>query len=253
MKNLPKSRAFHLLRNHPEFVAYYETTRIQQKQNFLSYFKQLNPMTDDAPIHLFDVGWKGTMQDNLAKLFPKRTILGFYIGLLGPGSSSTNPYKTGLLFDYRHINKTYRTFEENLALFEILLNAEHGSVIRYTPHENFVELEPDANEQRMFKCYIQPMQEKILQNFNQILPLFDKHELSIKSIASYSIQQHRRAIYSPHKQELQWFQQIEHFENFGLFTYTKVAAYWVSSRLSEKKLGWLLPFYRFYKLRIVHW
>ncbi len=57
-----------------------EQRRIAQRDALLSYLSQKEVM-NCAPLTVADIGWSGTIQDNLARLMPDRRLIGHYFAL----------------------------------------------------------------------------------------------------------------------------------------------------------------------------
>lgn len=224
--HLPSSDSFKRLKKDSNFIHYYNDFRIQQRNNFLTYLKTINFTLDEEQLTLFDVGWKGSIQDNISKILHEKKINGYYLGLCAAGSANCNNIKEGLLFDFRHKNINYRIYTENLSLFEIILNADHGSVKKYDRKENgeiLVDLEVNNQEKWVFSQKASLIQQKIHTNFTKLLPLFDQYAFGVNEIENHLAKMHKKKIFSPNKNEMEWVTGIRHFENFGLFTYSQIS------------------------------
>jgi predicted HAD superfamily hydrolase len=215
---------FKRLCSNAAFIKYYDYHRKSQKNYFLSYLKTLMFSSENnEPLYLFDVGWKGSIQDNIQKALDHKPVLGFYIGLIAPGALSKDNDKKGLLFDFRHKNKDFWIYKENISLFEILLTANHGSVKKYTSKQTggvIPVFENNTLEKNLYKEKIQSLQENIYKKFKETLKLLDLYELNIDTLEKHIIKSHKRKIFSPSKREMSWFENMQHFENFGIFTYS---------------------------------
>ena len=82
------------------FQKVYEKRRCEQKRNFLNYFKSFGIDFPSKGIHLVDVGWKGSIQDNIYHILDKKTVVnGYFVGLLNPTEQYANNKKTGILYN----------------------------------------------------------------------------------------------------------------------------------------------------------
>lgn len=100
----------------------------EQKRALLAYLGEKG-VTDAQDLLICDVGWRGTIQDNLAHLLPRTTLRGHYIGLfkfLNP--QPRNAHKTGWVFD-EPAGRTSRIGD--VAPLEMIFNGTGGSVIGY--------------------------------------------------------------------------------------------------------------------------
>ncbi len=272
--HLPSSEYFTRLKKDSQFIKYYKKFRKKQRNNFLDYLQSINFPLKAKRLFLFDIGWKGSIQDNLNKIFPKKRLHGYYLGLASPGAIHSHNSKEGILFDFRRKNRNYWVFIENLSLFELILTADHGSVKEYTRkdnHEIIVNLEYKNKEKKLFHQKIFSIQKKIFENFFKILILLDHYSLELKTLENYAKRLHQTKIISPNKKEIDWFTEIQFFENFGLFTYSPIgcniplkqpiknlfnllkspkiyrqSTFWLSWRLSREGLGSLVCLYKCY-------
>ena len=78
----------------PWITATLERRRAAQRDALLRYLAQEDAMTC-GPLVVADIGWRGTIQDNLARLMPDRRVVGHYLALqpqLSPPPTNTNKY-----------------------------------------------------------------------------------------------------------------------------------------------------------------
>lgn len=78
-----------------------------------------------------DVGWKGTIQDCLARIFPHSTWKGVYCGLALQNDPPRNAPKLGYVADAA-VDAEWREFLKESLPFEMLFNAAQGSTLGYT-------------------------------------------------------------------------------------------------------------------------
>lgn len=52
--------------------------------------------------------------------------------------------------------------------------------------------------------------------------MLDHYSLELNAIENYAKRLHRTKMFSPNKKEIEWFTDIQIFENFGLFTYSQI-------------------------------
>jgi hypothetical protein len=136
--DLPTSPTFSALKALPQFQTLYESERVARRSAFIDYLSELSDGTPPARLVIVDVGWKGTIQDNLFALLcrngdtPVRALTGYYVGLVAKGAAGPNNDKYGLLFSSVNApSPKFRVFSENRALFEVVLAADHGSIVSY--------------------------------------------------------------------------------------------------------------------------
>ena len=65
-----------------EFKSRIQIELDRKKEELLRYFKdKKNIKQDNKPLFTVDIGWRGTIQDNLAYIFPEKLIGGYYLTL----------------------------------------------------------------------------------------------------------------------------------------------------------------------------
>jgi len=171
LMNTRYTTEFSILIKNEKFIKLYDTKRLEQKILFKKYMHNLGYNESDI-LYIVDVGWKGTMQDNLMKIYDGGiAISGFYLGLTNPGSIAINSHKFGLLFDCLSEagTKRCRIFSYNCYDYEQLLRASHNRVNNYINKGNDVDIVYDSkDETAYYKQYLQEYQSYILDKFIKI-------------------------------------------------------------------------------------
>lgn len=228
VEDFPSSEIFQKLKSLPQFVEIYDEQRLSRKSAFLNYLAELSQHDIPQNLVVVDVGWKGTIQDNLYALLctggesPVQSVTGYYIGLIAPGAVGPRNIKHGLLFSSVLDRSSYfHVFNENRALFEILLAADHGSASSYykdatgqpqVVHDVFLEKD-------MLEALVFPVQRSIFKHYDFLLDKLmlqgsqQGRRLSLKQTA-YS---HARLVFQPTCDEINWFSLVFHVENYGVF------------------------------------
>ena len=252
-QNFPESEHFREIVDCRLFKETYKNCQRVHRDGFLKYLDTFGVNFMEAGLYLVDVGWKGSIQDNIFDLLNKKVkVTGYYLGLLNSSYSHLNNVKVGLHFsEIPHPSPFFSVYNNNRSLFELILGASHGSADGYfsseeeikgrgsriiakmkTPHSGggkvFVATEEVPEEKRLFVEKISPLQEKILgqiKAFNKTL-LSTVAELPDER---WFAKRHGRMVFFPKKREVDFFQDLYHLENFGVFEFTKFK--------SEKKLS----------------
>lgn len=76
-----------------------------------------------------DVGWKGTIQDNLARMFPESRWVGVYCGL-SPVTDQPNNLKRGYVVEGAR-DADWAAYLKQTLPFELMFNASQGSTLGY--------------------------------------------------------------------------------------------------------------------------
>ncbi|MCG9032996.1 hypothetical protein [Laribacter hongkongensis] len=232
-EDFPTSQTFIALKALPLFQDLYESERVARRRAFIAYLSELSGGTPPDRLAIVDVGWKGTIQDNLFALLcrkgdtPVRAVTGYYVGLVAAGAASPRNDKFGLLFSsVGEISPKFRIFNENRALFEVVLAADHGSIVTY---EIASDGRPKAirgefEEGEMLAREVFPVQRQVFEHFERLL---EATPLSVKGRAlpfAEVVRAHARMVFNPTIRERAWFSSVFHVENYGVFERSRFAS-----------------------------
>lgn len=194
-------------------------------------------------LHLVDVGWKGSIQDNIYSILSAEiTVKGYYIGSFNATERFAGNCKKGLLFDnYPHPSPFFNVFNANRSLFEMILGASHGSARSYGSPDTLptgdglpgdiigkagsgvdhplVLTHDIPEEQQLFERHIMPLQQKIFVLNSEMTRAY----MISQRIPSdeWFARHHARMVFRPTTAEIEWFETLYHYENFGVFEVTK--------------------------------
>lgn len=243
-----KSRPeFTSLIGHAVFKEHYERHRREQKDHLRRYLEAFDLDVNDG-IFLVDVGWKGSIQNNIFHAFDGLIdVTGYYIGLLSPTDLHPKNRKEGLVFsDFPGHTPFVHVYNNNRSLFEMLLGATHGSADGYFSPEAFSRVQKRRSstlyttvyfngestgvtvldlpaERELYQQYIQPLQAAIEEQFVK----FSKVYASAGDVSpepEWFARQHARMVFHPSVDEIDFYANLYHLENFGLFEFTRFAA-----------------------------
>lgn len=224
--DLPQSALYCALLANPWFCQLYETERVSRRTAFIDYLTNLSGGTLPATLHLVDVGWKGTIQDNLYRLLCEgastavQGIDGYYVGLVAMGAANGSNRKQGLLFSSAGQRTAhFNVFNENRALFEVILAADHGSVARYvhTDSGQAQAVRSDFEEEAMVRQFIFPLQARLFERFAALCRYFASNDHGTAELLQLTARSHARMVFAPTLDEMNWFSTVFHVENFGVF------------------------------------
>lgn len=208
----------------PCFLEQYESRRIQQKENFAEYLDSYGIDFKKDGLCLVDVGWKGTIQDNIFTFFEERIdVLGLYIGLVNNGKIHAKNKKEGLLFtNIPKPSRYFYVYDENRSIFEVILAASHGSADSYQKTEHGIAAETlwKDKEKKLFQKMAAPMQDHIFQCFKRIDAVLVRHCFEERELMHAAAGYHARMVFLPTRQQMELFYRIYHYENFGVFEFT---------------------------------
>lgn len=242
-EDFPTSPIFSALKALPQFQTLYESERTARRRAFIDYLSDLSGGVLPTTLVIVDVGWKGTIQDNLFALLCRegdtqvRSVTGYYIGLVAEGAAGPRNEKSGLLFSSVGIpSPSFRVFNENRALFEVLLAADHGSIVSYerTADGRARPLRGEFEEGEMLAAEVFPIQRQLFKHFERLvsaMPSLEKeHSLPFEEV----VQAHARMVFNPTRFERTWFSSVFHVENYGVFERSRFAAPEIRPGLVER-------------------
>jgi hypothetical protein len=233
LEDFKQSSLFQKIRGSALFQKAYEDERLSQRIALGSYLKTVAEKDlsrfpeGKCTIHLVDVGWQGSIQDNLERFclnggLQGLSFEGIYLGLLKQKPNSSSGRKTGLLFDYSHKRKAYgaRTFSENRALFEIILHATHGAVAKYAMNAsgNGIAVHEPFHEQDMIRVFVEAPMRQVTKKFRALF--LENKQLGMADRNREAVKAHAKLVFDPSPESSAWFEKITHFENFGVIKQT---------------------------------
>ena len=229
--DFPESVTFANLLGSRMFRERYEEARQERIRAFLEYLDTFSVDLSDHGLVLVDVGWKGSIQDNIYRILRRNTpgnvaVTGYYLGLLAAGDLDRDNRKQGVLFScLGRPSPGFFVYRENTALFEVILAADHGSVARYETSRQGARpvLEDFSADAPLFHEKIQPILLDQEERFDRICELMRCHATDDTILDPFTIKQHARMVFFPRSGELNWFRSIYHLENFGLLGRTGFA------------------------------
>jgi HAD superfamily hydrolase (TIGR01549 family) len=244
--DLRNCESFAALIAHPAFTREYERRRVEQRQNFIQYLDSFGVDYRREGLALVDVGWKGSIQDNIHYILDGQIeCQGYFIGSLIATERSDKNRKQGLLFaDFPQKTPYFNVYNNNRSLYEMLLGATHGSADGYLrrqqvekgsadfhgrtvhvqvgePDDAVLVLTLDLPEERaLYNQIVQPLQESLVELFCQCNRAYCLARCSAPADEWFA-RQHARMVFTPTRREVELFMAMYHLENFGIFEYTR--------------------------------
>lgn len=267
--NFSNSYEFNTLKESENFHHLFNKINKKCKENFLVYLDSIGFLSNSSL--LVDVGWKGTIQDNIACLLKDKMIEGVYLGLVDFGSISENNQKSGILFNPNNcFDVKYKNsiFNESRCLYELFLEASHGSTIGYVGKDPIFEI--NKEEEQNFNNYILPMQKEGLKTWEKICKFLYPYHDQDKYLFDIISYKYLSFVLNPNNKQINFFISLKHYENFGEFGFTTFTnkksniaknifnffryrkkylgnAWWRAAKLKQDNLNCILYIYRCYK------
>ena len=188
------SDIFNNLKKDGSFQERYNNIRVEQKKEFEIYLNSFGVNFYDEGLHLADVGWGGTIQNELHEYFnTKIKVYGYYLGLREIYTITKNTKRFGLNFSfYPYPTYSDHILTANYELNEQLLSAPHGSALKYDSSVETYTLERhDELETMCYNEFIVQTQEFMYSVFKDVLPkleliCYDERSLQ-KVLTNYAL------------------------------------------------------------------
>lgn len=180
ISNFFESNSFFEIIKDNKFKKIYELERKRQKKELFLYLKKVG-FTSEEKVCIVDIGWKGTIQDNLFNLYmQKKKIYGFYLGLFGNISFSKQNYKEGLIFSEIPKKSSYfEVFKIRNRIIERIIYASHGTCIGYVNEKQKLG-NYEIEEKELYEEVIK-IQEKIIEDLRKIESIYKNYPVSFKT------------------------------------------------------------------------
>lgn len=225
ISNTYTSKIIKILVNNKEFRRVYEKNRKEQNKLFKQY---INEMTNSKEICVVDIGWNGSIQDNIQYILGNEyKVNGYLYGLVSRDPANFKSDKEGLIFsNVPEQTPNFNLFFENRTIFEVLLGASHGSANKYAEKDGKIEvlLFNKQEERDIYDNIISKIQDDMFTTYNELLELFVNGYYDDKKVEKNINKIHFNMVFKPTKDQLQFFNKIYHYENFGVFEFSEFKA-----------------------------
>ncbi|KZL89723.1 hypothetical protein [Clostridium magnum] len=228
----------------------------QQRELFISYLDSFNVDYRSEGLSIVDVGYSGTTQENIKKIFSNEVAMyGYYMfSYANPKTMNSMNQKIGILYDKNNSKRKKDYFAYNSAVLELISLASHGSVNDYVtegkavaPTYDFIESEETA-----YKEVILPIQKNIEDAMRKICSAYSRTIFVKKDYYKCFMRQYRRFIFNPTLEEMSLYTQIPFVDNFAAYvTYDSSIVRKQSALVSIVKL--ILSCGRLIRKQNTHW
>lgn len=214
-----KSEFFEILKKNTEFIELYNIIRKEQKSLFLKYLHQFINTSDEEAV-ICDVGWKGTIQDNIYLLIGNKVrVSGVYIGLTDNLLYHKNNMKIGINFSNNPvITKGFNIWGYDKSLYEKLLCASHSATSSYQEKDGLVvPVFAFCKQDNELYTLVRPIQIEMKKAFENINDVFKNTCLEPEDLECTFRKIHLKMVCSVTLKELK-FQDamiMQHTQNFG--------------------------------------
>lgn len=176
------------IKNDEEFCQVFEEKRVEQRNKIKRYISQFHVDINLEGLTVVDIGWKGSIQDNLSNIYDQSVAVnGYYFGITEPGEICRKSTKKGIIFEYIPLKtKDCEIWAYNPSLYERVLMASHGATLRYEENAEGViapVFDDNTIDKDNYSKFVNS-QKEIANVFKQLTEYMDAHILKADDIYS---------------------------------------------------------------------
>lgn len=202
-----------------EFMAAMQKRIEEQRELLVGYCKSKGMKQGEKKrIAIVDIGWRGTIQDNLCYLFPEYEIHGYYIGLIPfLNEQPQNSYKEGYINYYKNHNALLMLSTP----FEMICNSPNGSTVAYEKKNGAVTAvrKREESEDKIFFQYTDKVQKAVIQKMQEFVSFSEKYYLTEIQFRAQAFESLEHFIFEPDAECAKVYFELVHNEEFGVGTY----------------------------------
>lgn len=193
----------------------------EKKEELLRYFKEKkNIINNDKPLFVVDIGWRGTIHDNLAYIFTNKQIDGYYLTLYDfYNIQPKNTKKISYLNDEKIRNNEIACI---ITLLEWIYNPGTGSVTKYKDGEAIRKAKEEEKE--IVKKYIKPLQEGMFEGAKLINEYMKYHPYEAQETKKYVYELIKKIKTNPSKELVEAYYSMVFNDTFGTAEYVEKEA-----------------------------
>lgn len=187
----------------------------QKKIELLNFFERKGIYQDDKPMFVVDLGWRGSIQDNLAYIFDKKDICGFYYTLFDfYNDQPRNTTKEAFIKDKNVIEKYIKPM---VVLFEMIFNPESGSVVGYKDGHAIRSIK--QSEFDIVKNLTSHIQKGMIDGSRKLNEYTKNHKITNKEINTTICDLIKKLKENPPKDLAETYYNLVHNDTFGTGEY----------------------------------
>ena len=213
----------------------------RKKKNIYLFFKSLG-FGDNANALIVDIGWRGSIQDNLAYLFPNVSIDGLYIGLqtfFNPQPPNTKKYA----YIANAQNGDNHSMLSRVIPLEMLCYGPGGSTVGYekkgSSNRNNIQPVYDNDDGHFYHQWIAPFQRGVIEQTKPLCQHIRLHGIGLNEMREISSDMITRLIHDPSPEIYKAFLSLQQDDTFG--RNRVIIPGRTKLKLSDKILGYFFP------------
>lgn len=201
------------------FAGTIDRARRQRRDRLRRYLESRNFRDDRSIKVIVDIGWRGTIQDNLAHVFPSCEIVGVYLGMHRtlneqPGNATKIAYACDVAAD----EAGHGPLLEHVQPLEVLANSPDGSVTGYESVDGRVEPRraEDVGESAVWRQATRFFQNGVIAAVPAVVRWIRDFACSSEDLRPMATNAVRGIVAAPPRSLARAFFNLRHNETFGL-------------------------------------
>jgi FMN phosphatase YigB (HAD superfamily) len=189
-----------------------------KREGLLAYLASVGLDEKSRKIGVVDIGWRGTIQDNLAFVLPDLEVVGCYLGLNRFLNEQPENVRKDAYGPNLNKSEALHALLDYVAPIEMLCNSPHGSVEGYesTVRGMKVIRHIDEEENRIHAEYVRHFQAGVLASVPYWADFMRTHAYSSAELRPLAMEIWQRIIHYPPPFLTEAFFRLNHNEVFGV-------------------------------------
>lgn len=190
----------------------------KKREELLEYFEKKKGITNnEEPMFMVDIGWRGTIQDNLAHIFTNKKIGGYYLTLYDfYNLQPANTYKISYI-DEKEIRDN--EVASMITILEWIYNPGTGSAVGYKDGNAIRKAK--EKETRIVEEYIKPLQKGMFKAAKVINEYMKYHPYQAQEIKEYVYDLIKNIKKKPSKELVEAYYNMVFNDTFGTAEYVE--------------------------------
>jgi predicted HAD superfamily hydrolase len=198
---------------------YILTNQLESKRKSLLGYLETKKLLNLSNVAIVDIGWRGTIQDNLAHLLPKINIDGFYLGLdkyLNVQPANVRKYAFGPDLNTSDLEFSYLL--NRVAPIEMLCNSPNGSVVGYYKNNGIYSAKRliVESENVSYQNFVDPFQKGVIFSAEIFGDVIRRHVVPVEIFREFALDNWSKICLQPSELIAEAYFNINHNESFGL-------------------------------------
>lgn len=205
-----------------DFAQFFQDHINNMRQLLQGYAQQRGLNKDESDtVAIVDIGWRGSIQDNLCHIYPNYRFVGYYLALEQfLNEQPVNSEKYGYMNDQAH----YQYLLRIVSPIEMLSNSPNGSTVGYQqlPDHSYSALrQKEEGEDQIFEQYTKYIQQAILDRAEPLCDVLYTHSLVAAQLKEITYKRFANVLLEPtnHLDLIHAFFNLQHNEEFGMGRY----------------------------------